>query len=237
MDDAVLLDGLDRDLRAANVMVFRLGQGDGRGTQFALVKAEHSITEFFLSEAEYSSTPIHFSPKVPASDLFPFKLLGTITETGAVNLAIASGLLGHALRCDEPSPRVSPATGASTYTFDVWPHRRLTDLCWQHVQGQVEIDAIYWANRDGMPVLFVIEAKHGQPSALAKTKLAYACSAVATKRVPADIPIVPVYLRSWQQPNGRVRFCITECRVWNRDRAYVTDIEATSTQFLEMALG
>lgn len=223
------LAGLDADLRQADVMIFRLGEGADRTTRFALIQAERSVDEFFLSEIAPPQPPRTFVPEGAPSDLYPFTLLGDLTETGAVNLAIASGLLPAALGCDQPASRVSPATGASTYTFAVWPHRRLPDLQWTHTRGQVEVDAVYCANRDGAPVLFVIEAKHGPPAPLAKTKLAYACSAVATKSIPKDMSVVPIYLRAWQPTRGVTCFAITECSGWARPQSYVADLHALST--------
>lgn len=236
------LGSLDNDLRQANVMVFRLGCGiDRNSTQFALVKARQSIEEFFLRDDLATGEAQTFVPDVSVAELFPFELLGTLTETGAVNLAIAAGLLGHSLGCDEPFPRVAPATGASTYDFIVKPDARFSELEWHHRRGQVEIDTVFLGRREGRRILFVVEAKHGAPSersSLAKTKLAYACSAIATKRVPLDIPIVPVYLRAWEsEGRRRIRFSVKECGPWDRERAYVSGLETVSTKLFEMNFG
>ena len=59
--------------------------------------------------------------------------------------------------------------------------------------------------------MFVVEAKHGSPGdGLAKHKLAYPVFVMASKALPRDIEIVPVYLRSWEAP-GRVMFGVCEC--------------------------
>lgn len=189
-------------------MVFRLGAGT-----FALARAERSVEEFFLlDDLLLPKAAETFKPDAAITELLPFKLLGSLTEVGQVNIALASGLLGYALGIDAPWPRTAPATSHSTYTFVVAPHNAL-DVCWYHRKGQVEIDALVLARRSGNWCLFVLEAKHEPPASLAKTKLAYPVAAVATMDLPADVAIIPVYLRSWI-PNDRqgvVRFMITEC--------------------------
>lgn len=207
------LDRLDPSLRKAGVMIFRLGSSpDGKTTQFALAQAPDRIEEFFFIDSEiFTTSATTFIPDASAHELFPFRLFANLAEVGAVNLAIASGLLGHILALDYPFPRVAPATGSSTYTFSVTPHSRY-DVQWQHNKGQVEIDAALLARRKGRWCLFVIEAKHGSLSSLAKMKLAYSVAAVATKRLlPPDVPIVPVYLRSWQDKGDRIHYAVAEC--------------------------
>jgi hypothetical protein len=230
------LSGLDPALRAAHVMVFRLGASGHGNTQFGLAHAHH-IQQFFLLDELHDGPCSTFVPDVPVSDLFPFQLFGSLTETGGVNLAIASGLLGHALGCDQPHPRVAPATGASTYDFDVRPHA--SSVAWRHVNGQVEIDAVVLGRREQRRILFVIESKHGRPgplTALPKTKLAYPCSAVASRGVPSDIPIVPVYLRSWHPAENYIRFAVAECAPWKADLA-VADLAVVSTRQFQLRLG
>jgi hypothetical protein len=206
------LEQLDPSLRKAGVMVFRLGtSSDGRTTQFGLACSPDKIEDYFLIDREiFPKTASTFIPDASAYELFPFRLLGNLIEAGAINLAIASGLLGHALELDPPFPRVAPATGCSTYSFDVAPHARY-DVRWSHKDGQVEIDAVLLAKRRGRWCLFVVEAKHGPMASLAKMKLAYPAAAVATKRLPPDVPIIPVYLRSWQEEGDHLRYAIAEC--------------------------
>lgn len=217
------LASLDPFLRDANTMVFRLGQGT-----FALCKAQASVSEFFLMDSTLFAgvTEQTFVPDSSYAELFPYSLIGTLTEVGEVNIAIASGLLGHALGCDLPSARVAPATGAATYSFIVRPHSHQPTLEWQHGNGQVEIDSVYFAKRNKRWTLFIIEAKHGGGQSLAKSKLAYACSALSTKRIPSDVPIVPVYMRALQTEVGRILFSIAECRALNvGEPFFVSDIK------------
>jgi hypothetical protein len=112
------LEQLDPSLRKAGVMVFRLGfSSDGATTQFGLAYAPDRIEDYFLVDDEiFPKIATTFIPDATAHELFPFRLLGSLVEVGAVNLAIASGLLGHALGLDRPFPRVAPATGTSNYT-------------------------------------------------------------------------------------------------------------------------
>lgn len=239
------IGGLDRELCKEKVMVFRLGAASGGTTYFALARGEHSVDEYFLVDAKTeqgseASQVERYVPEVSSTELFPFEFLGTLTETGAVNLALASGLLGHALGCERPSPRVAPATGRSTYDFTVRPSRRLPMVAWEHVGGQVEVDALFFGRRDGRHTLFVIESKHGPPTentGLSKTKLAYPCSVVQPRAHAAKLTVVPVYLRSWVTGSGqRVRFRVKECRPWETN-SFVTDVEVVSSRLYEMELG
>jgi hypothetical protein len=118
-----------------------------------------------------------------------------------VNLGLASGLLSEALRLDDKGGIVAPATGRSTFTFNVRPHSTLSDVVFRHESGQVEIDAIFVGRRDGQETLFVLEAKTGKESSLAKHKLVYPLRALGPS-VPANLPIVPVYVRIRQSSDG-----------------------------------
>ncbi|MFC1708088.1 DUF6997 domain-containing protein, partial [Planctomycetota bacterium] len=105
------------------------------------------------------------------------------------------------------TPR-APATGQSTFDFSVRPHAKL-DAEWAHQAGQVEIDALLVGRRSGKSVVFVVEAKIGEPSSLAKHKLVYPALAVAP-RVPDGMEIVPVYLRVTATAEG-LCFAVAEC--------------------------
>jgi hypothetical protein len=126
--------------------------------------------------------------------LLSFHLLPTLSETSLVNLSLASGVLSDALELDEMGSLMPPATGRSTFTFDVRPQSVIDDT-YEHRTGQVEIDTLFAEKRNGETVLFVIEAKTGQArSTLAKHKLVYPILALADS-VPSDIDIVPLYIR------------------------------------------
>ncbi len=205
-------------------MVLRMGI-DGTQARFALVRAERSVErEFFLSDSlcfDSEADPITYQPDKDV--LLPFELLGSLQEGGAVNLAVATGLLGRALNLDEPYSRVAPTQSASTHAFVVRPHASYA-VQWTHESGQVEIDTIYLGKRAGQQKLFVIEAKHGKPGAgLAKHKLAYPAYVMASKPLPKGIEIVPVYLRSWQD-GERVLFGAAEC-TFGGAAAAMTSIE------------
>lgn len=86
-----------------------------------------------------------------------------------------------------------PATGRSTFTFDLRPHSSYPELV-THRDGQVEIDTLFAERRNGRTALFVIEAKTGTTySSLAKHKLAYPILAVRD-RIPPDVEVVPTYM-------------------------------------------
>lgn len=198
------------ELRKAGVMVFRVG-GEGRETSFRLVQARGSLEEaFFLSDAacfDASRPERHWtSPEI----LEPFRLMKGLEESGALNLALASGLLGRALDLDDGFPRVAPSRSASTFTFDFRPQAP-DDEAFHHQNGQVEIDAVFLARRKGRLKLVVAEAKHGPPGpGLAKHKLAYPFYALLTRSLPEGAEILPVYVRSWQK-DARIHFGICEC--------------------------
>ena len=92
-------------------MVFRLG-GQGSGTRFGLVRADQNLErEFFLRDEDcfqLGVSPTTFMSESGMNVFYPFQLLGSNQEGGAVNLAIASGLLAWALRLDDPQQVVVP---------------------------------------------------------------------------------------------------------------------------------
>lgn len=191
------LDSLAPELKEANTMVFRLGSPPGsKTTRFALAKHLSGWTDYFLfDERIFSSLSIEsFIPTVPVSALYAFDLLPSFTESSVVNLALASGLLGHALRLDHGFLPSAPATGQTTYSFPVRPHTGLA-VEWAHERGQVEIDALFVARRAGRDTVFLVEAKTSPKfSTLAKHKLVYPLRALNAE-VPHYVDICPVYLR------------------------------------------
>lgn len=168
-----------------------------RNTDFALAQCVKGWDDYFLiDELIFGGVPVEpFVPPVSMRHLLPFLLLPAFSETSFVNLAIASGVLAHALGIDQGDLPHAPATGQSTFSFDVIPHPDL-GVKWAHSQGQVEIDAVVTARRNGSECLFVVEAKSGLANeSLAKHKLVYPVMALQT-RVPGYLPVVPVYLKA-----------------------------------------
>jgi len=208
------LNRLPSELLDSGVMVFRLGTtGGARHTSFALARTQNGWRDYFLLDEElFSSTPPEiFIPTVPARHLIAFQLLPKLTETSFVNLGLASGLLGTALGLDEPATPIIPATGQSTFTFDFCPHPTI-GTTWRHNAGQVEIDAIFIARRNGKEVLFVVEAKTSQRlGTLAKHKLAYPVFSLRTKATQY-LEIVPVYVRILKVQNA-LHFFICEMQI------------------------
>ena len=203
---------LARDLTAAKVMVFRLGSNSGQKiTSFALARCRKGLADFFLQDAElFESVAVEeFSAAGAHLDLAAFKFLPRLTESSVVNLALASGILGEALDLDDPRRPIIPATAQSTFTFEV---KAYTDTpAWSHQRGQVEIDSVFFAKRNGKQTLFAVEAKQSaQLSSLAKHKLVY--PTVALRSVPLEKrpPVVPVYLRALRQAGAWV-FYVCEC--------------------------
>ena len=213
--DLISIDSHERlpsELRYADAMVLRLGAGaQGTGTQFAVVKLPGHLRDFFLFDDELFGTLQRstFLSTASMRDLYGFQLLPAHSEVSLVNLALASGVMSYGLRLDAQGPLLPAARGHSTFTFRLKAHSSLTsDL--EHVAGQVEIDALFVARRNDLETLFVVEAKAGAKNrSLAKHKLVYPVLALA-RHVPADMPIVPVYLSIVREDAGLL-FRIAEC--------------------------
>ena len=200
------LEKLNPFLRFEKVMVFRLGQSDGgRGTQFALRRAE-ALDEYFLIDEKVFTDSIGQEISIEETILLPFRVLKNLTETSYVNLAISSGVFSLALGVQGIS---SPATSQSTFTFQVKLHSQDDEL-FIHNNGQVEIDSLFLANIGGKQKLYVIEAKSEDThKSLSKHKLVYPVLSIASN-VPKDIDIVPVYLKVNRSQNF-IHFHILEC--------------------------
>ena len=77
------IDRLDKSLRDASCMVLRLGaSAAGRGTQFALVRPDIGLQEFFLIDAEIfqEAAKREFVPTVSPTVLYPFQLLNAYSK-------------------------------------------------------------------------------------------------------------------------------------------------------------
>lgn len=208
------LADLNPDLRAAGIMVFRLGiSPNTQYTKFALARALTGWSDYFFLDqdifAQVSSK--RFCSLSDFGALRAFSLLPKFTETSFVNLALASGLLGQALSLDSASLPSAPATGQGTYSFGFSPHAQISSGEWQHSAGQVEIDAVFLGTRSGQQLVFVVEAKSGQASSLAKHKLAYPIWALRTT-LPTSIPVIGVYLRCYRTEN-EFHFLVAECDI------------------------
>jgi hypothetical protein len=202
---------LSKDLVDSHVMVFRLGNHPGTNhAAFALARTREGWNDFFLEDEHlFSSTEIRsFDASRCNQDLAAFRFLPRLTEPSLVNLALASGLLGEALELDEAGSPIVPATGQSTYTFDVRPFA--DGPSWTHRQGQVEIDSLFFARRNGKQVVFAVEAKRSDAfDSLAKHKLVYPYLALRNS-LPSSMQIVPVYLRAVRNGDSW-NFFVCEC--------------------------
>lgn len=208
------LKTLNPELKANNCMVFRLGaEQSSKYTSFSLVKLNKDWSDFFLIDADlFSAIPLEiFLPSASVRSLFAFQLLPSLTEASLVNLALASGLLAKALEINATNELLIPATGSSTFTFDFKPISS-SDTLLKHVNGQVEIDALFVGQRDGKECLFLVEAKSGNSfDSLSKHKLLYPLLALR-QSIPSYMEIVPVYLRTIRNGNA-IEFNIAECQL------------------------
>jgi hypothetical protein len=221
------LSKLSKDLAEANAMVFRLGNHSGtHHTAFALAHNRAGWSDFFLEDQRlFSSLRVRdFAIANSKQDLSAFRFLPKLTEPSLVNLALASGLLGEALGLDDPTVPIVPATGQSTYTFDIRPFEE--GPSWAHRQGQVEMDSLFFAKRNGEQLVFVVEAKQSDAfDSLAKHKLVYPYLALRSS-LPTSVPIIPVYLRAVR--NGDVwDFFVCECAFEKVAMLSVSSLKAT----------
>jgi hypothetical protein len=201
------------ELKNAKCIVLRLGAPEGeRNTHFGLSQCATGWDDYFLFDEEVFGTavPEMFIPTVSYRHLFPFCLLPAFTETSLINLALASGLMAHALGLDEPSLPLATATGQSTHTFYFRPRIEARPP-WLHSRGQVEIDSLFSARRGGQETVFLVESKASATiDSLAKHKLVYPLLAIRNQ-VPRYMDIVPVYLRAVESADG-LHFYVAECR-------------------------
>jgi hypothetical protein len=232
--------GLAPGLRNAQCMVLRLGIPEGeKNTFFGLSKCVNGWGDYFLLDDVLFEgvAPEMFIPTVSFRHLFPFYLLPAFTETSLVNLALASGLMAHALGLDEQTLPLAAATGQSTHTFRFRPRIGMEEP-WTHARGQVEIDSLFAARRGGKETVFIVESKAaGGLDSLAKHKLLYPLLAIRGK-VPHYMPVVPIYLRVVPKEDG-YHFYFAECELAlpvDGDVPVLTDLHAVSQKHFVLRL-
>lgn len=200
---------LPKELKENEAMVLRMG--GGQKTNFVLFKTDNSLKNFFLDDGSIFSNlePRTFMPKVEMRELIPYYLMPTRSETTFVNFALSTGVFHKALGLDGNTKITMPATGKSTFTFDVKVHSSINHV-FRHNSGQVEIDGIFLGQKNGEDCLFVLEAKNSDSNTtLSKHKLVYPILSIGNS-VPLDIKIVPVYMKSIEQ-REYFEFKIAEC--------------------------
>lgn len=196
-------------LKNENLMIFRLGQSDiGKGTQFVLRKVRDFSDYFILDEMFTKEHSGHEHIVNDKSILIPYRILSNLTESSYVNLAINSGLLSSALGISNIS---SAATSQSAFTFRLKLHSE-DEKEFLHSKGQVEIDSLFIAEKNGKKYIFVLEAKSDNiHKSLAKHKLVYPVLAIA-HQLPSDIEIIPVYMKVIREKN-HLHFYVVECSI------------------------
>lgn len=200
---------LPKELKESNVMVLRMG--GGQKTNFVLFNTDNNLKNYFLHDHEiFTNTPSQtFMPTVEMRELIPYYLMPIRSETTFVNFALSTGVFHKALGLDDSTKITMPATGKSTFTFDVKIHSSI-DTTFHHKSGQVEIDGIFLGRRNGDDCLFILEAKNSRKdSSLSKHKLVYPILSIA-KSVPLDIKIFPIYMKSVEHKDF-FEFKIAEC--------------------------
>jgi hypothetical protein len=219
---------LNKLLQNNDSMVFRLGKPRGaRHTYFALVKVKDHLKDFFLWDNEIFSNEevVTFLPTTSVRKFYQFLILPELTEPSFVNLGLASGLIGTALKLDDPETMIIPATTQSIFDFKFKPHSLLKDVL-SHELGQVEIDSIFIEKRNGKDTLFIIEAKSSinrEFSSLSKHKLVYPLLAIR-EEIPQDMPIIPVYIKVKKVKKG-FTYDIAECH-FPREETAIDQLKA-----------
>ena len=224
---------LDPLLRNNGVFIFRLGQArESRGTAFSCVNyGSEMLLPILIDSQVFDCAKIDgFFPKVPYSSIQPFFLIPNLTETSTVNLGLATGLIPFALGINESIS--IPATGQGVYSFSFLPNGKQSKLL-EHNNGQVEIDSVFTARRDGQDCLFVVEAKCSTKfDSLAKHKLAYPYFSIKPK-VPEYLTVVLIYCRVIKKVDSLVYY-IAECSI---DRNDVNSIHAEKVHAYELSKG
>ena len=209
------IEALPRYLQDRNIMILRLGSPKGqRGTNFILISVGDVRHDYFLIDEEVfdENRADVFTPTVGLSHLMPYFSIGKLSETGLVNLAFTSGLLSRSLGLDTHGWLPAPARTQAKMTFSFLPHSSLCQKSELHDGGQVDIDAVFIGKREGIDVLFVIEAKaNKQYRSLAKHKLVYPSLGIS-ESIPEGIPIVPVYMKIDEESKA-YRYSILECEL------------------------
>jgi len=223
------------ELKEHQLMVFRLGANKKtKGTSFALMKTDNNFHDFFLFDEmifqNIEAKQLTFN--WDNEELISFSVIPKLTETSHVNLALATGLLEEALSLDQNSITI-PATGRGNYTFQVKPKNQ-SNISWEHINGQVEIDSIFAGVRNGQKHLFIIEAKSGKfPSSLAKHKLIYPLCAIATE-ISTEYLITPVYMRVKETTNSII-FYIAECNSYQvNDDFFIDSLKVHKSSILKI---
>jgi hypothetical protein len=100
---------------------------------------------------------------------------------------------------------------------------------WTHRLGQVEIDSLFFANRNGKQVVLAVEAKRSDSfDSLAKHKLVYPYLALRNS-LPSSMPIVPVYLRAVRHGESW-HFFVCECGFEDLGMLSVSSLTAAGTR-------
>lgn len=204
---------LNKTLRDNRIMVLRAGEAlnNGTGTQFVLVKVDE-LKDYFIVDNDVMNKESWetYLPTKSIRELFAYQVFPFLSETSYVNLGVASGLISHALGLDEYNVPLTPATGKSTFSFEFIPHSSMKNNIINHNNGQVEIDGVFVAKRDGRQVVFVLEAKSDlKHKSLSKHKLVYPILSISSK-VPKDMTIIPVYMKVYKKDDG-IHYHIIEC--------------------------
>lgn len=207
---------LSIDLQSENCMVLRLGRcSRSRGTQFALIHRNNANLEeaYFLKDHDPDLPPlVERRSGLQSFQEKAFDSFGRRSERNLVNYGLACGALQELLgACHQ----TVASTGHMTSSFRFVPDSTQPNIVVEHRNGQVEIDAVLAAERNGENTLFVIEAKAGNMKGLAKHKLMYGVEALRAE-VGDSVAIVPVYLNCQVCPSFRT-FSIQECS-YQKDR-------------------
>ena len=213
---------LGATLRDNRTMVLRAGSApEGTGTQFALVRTENGVDDFFIDERQFGHAVTEELDLTPGSSdhgelsqqardmLLAYEMLPSYSESSYLHLAMAIGILSRALELDVESIGTAPVTFSTSFDFRFQAHADI-DQTISHNRGQVEVDCCFVSRQDGQRLVVVLEAKKGRSRALAKHKLYYPLMGLRSSTPEAIEELVPVYLRADSQ-SGAIEYDIYEC--------------------------
>ena len=213
---------LGATLRDNQTMVLRAGAApEGTGTQFALVRTENGVEDFFIDEQQFEAAGHDLIDLTPGSDdhaalsqqasdmLLAYEMLPTYSESSYLHLAMAIGVLSRALALDVRSIGTAPVTFSTSFDFQFRAHTDIGRTI-SHNRGQVEVDCCFVSRQDGQRLVVVLEAKKGRSRALAKHKLYYPLMGLRANAPEPIAELVPVYLRA-DSTAGAIEYDIYEC--------------------------
>lgn len=187
---------LHKQLRDECIMVLRMGSFEKiAGTNFLLVRYEQKEDFFFFDDKIFTcqETMYETNPNVKNA-ISIMNIFNNYSEMMLVSYLLSCGVMSEVLGLDKSQIYYTPLTGRNNYTFEFYPNKNCDAIL--HINGQVEIDAVFTGYRNGVPIVVVVEAKveNGRYGSLAKHKLFYAYKSIQSI-LKDEYEIIPIYIK------------------------------------------